>query len=107
MTATTAPAAPAPAPVAAGAASGGSYASAVSPNTAAAPAPPQCLFDRVTGVGIQAYDILSMPSLTNLGAWARMEWRDCSTGTVKVSGVGGGRGGLQLLSGACVELRRS
>ena len=48
---------------------------------------PQCLFDRSTGVGVQAYDIASMPSITNLLAWANQEWRNCSSGPVKPLGV--------------------
>lgn len=48
---------------------------------------PQCLFDKTTNVGVQAYDITAMPALTNLLAWANQQWRSCSSGPVKPLGV--------------------
>ena len=67
---------------------GGSSSSIISSGSTVPPAaPPQCLFERGTGVGVLAYDVLSMPAVTNLAAWARMEWRDCATGPVKPYGM--------------------
>jgi len=53
-----------------------------SPNT-----PPQCLFDKTTGVGVMAYDILALPPITNVTAWANKEWRDCASGPIKPVGA--------------------
>ena len=61
---------------------------------------PQCLFDRATGVGVMAYDVLGMPPLTDLAAWARQEWRDCTSGPVKPFGARGAGAGGQQQQGA-------
>jgi len=59
----------------------------ITPNAQTAASVPQCLFDKATGVGVLAYDVFSMPSITNLKAWANQEWRDCSSGPVKPFGT--------------------
>jgi hypothetical protein len=53
-----------------------------------------------------AYDILALPPLTDLKAWASREWRDCDSGPVKPVGAapvpapGAGSGGAGTPSGA-------
>jgi hypothetical protein len=64
----------------------------VPPNTVPTSTAPQCLFDRTTGAGVYAYDILSMPSLTNIKAWASQEWRNCTSGPIKPYGSGAALG---------------
>ncbi|KAI8472685.1 MAG: hypothetical protein J3K34DRAFT_519556 [Monoraphidium minutum] len=88
-----APAAGAGGPLVRAAGGGGGVAAAASPAAPNRPnqnVAPQCLFDKATGVGIYAYDILAMPPLTNLAAWSNQEWRDCTSGPVKPVGAAAG-----------------
>ncbi len=72
----------------------------LAPNKPSTPVVPQCLFDKATGVGVMAYDLLAMPPLTNLTAWASREWRDCSSGPVKPVGAAVPGGAVAAAAGA-------